>query len=332
MSATKSCPFCAEEIRAEALKCKHCNSMLDGSAPLTRNVAPQPQPIRIEVKSQHGTVMRTVRNITAVLTLMITASIVGTCFVCADAVHEVDHRDDPSSAPSSAMPDSIIGVTAGELSAAYERNEAAADQKYRGRLLSVTGTVQRVSKTFDDHPVVELWTDNEFMPVRCSFSRDASDPAGLAPGQRVILRGRGDRYVIGANLRACELDSGAGATCQVPNPTEVNHAVFGVCADQSSCTGAFYRGFCVGASNIVCCVSDDQLTPPPAAVAPAASAPIQTKTVQKKSARPTPPAPPTPPVHDVDIPDCADVMLDSTPECRKKFCAAHADVAGCQLE
>jgi hypothetical protein len=44
----KSCPFCAEDIRTEAVKCKHCGEFLDNQKPLVGSTPP-PLPKRNEL-------------------------------------------------------------------------------------------------------------------------------------------------------------------------------------------------------------------------------------------------------------------------------------------
>src|SRR5262249_51198809 len=107
------------------------------------------------------------------------------------------------SAVTEASNSEVVDVTADDLHAAYKRNEVAADEKYRGKVLDVTGAVQRIRKDIRDVPYVELWTSNEFEPVWAYFQ----DPAGLSTlsaGRHITARCVGGNVAIGSPmLRGC---------------------------------------------------------------------------------------------------------------------------------
>jgi len=86
-----------------------------------------------------------------------------------------------------------IAVSAERLLADYKTNEIAADEKYKGHLLEITGTVETIGKDVLDNMYVSLKSGQEFdfRSVQCYFGqRFAARAASLQPGQRITIRGR----------------------------------------------------------------------------------------------------------------------------------------------
>ncbi|HEY4090057.1 MAG TPA: hypothetical protein VGN46_00975 [Luteibacter sp.] len=92
-----------------------------------------------------------------------------------------DHGDGNTSAPKP-----IYATTANRLAAEYERNEVAADDAMKGKVVRVSGTIQAIDKDFMDNVVVNLATSNEFMPARMQMvDAEKSAAAHLSKGQTI---------------------------------------------------------------------------------------------------------------------------------------------------
>lgn len=105
-------------------------------------------------------------------------------------------------AESIADEDPEFRISAVQLFAEYEANEAAANEKYKGKVIVVTGVISKIYRGILYTPYVELAAG-----IRCNFS-DMEDPVllSLSEGQTISMKGQGDRLLFGVELRGCTVE------------------------------------------------------------------------------------------------------------------------------
>lgn len=94
-------------------------------------------------------------------------------------------------------------VSAVELQNQYSDNNVAADTKYKGQVLEVSGEVvdRKNSVVFYE---VRLKTGAATLPISCQFNSEETPQAqSLSPGQKVTIRGLCEGQVVGLTLRHC---------------------------------------------------------------------------------------------------------------------------------
>jgi hypothetical protein len=114
----------------------------------------------------------------------------------------------PAAAPAQAAPE-VLQVEAGQILEDFKGNEAAADAKYKGKILQVTGYVDKVDTEFLDKDQYVVQVDNgdkyTFLHVNCN-DVPAARAATIAPESAITVRGTfQDGGDLGVELKACEV-------------------------------------------------------------------------------------------------------------------------------
>jgi hypothetical protein len=81
-------------------------------------------------------------------------------------------------------------LSANQLYNEYSSNEVAADSKYKGKVVIVTGTIQDIGKDIMDDAYIVIGGGGFLDGVQCTFTKgEQSSVARLSKGQQVRVKG-----------------------------------------------------------------------------------------------------------------------------------------------
>jgi hypothetical protein len=94
-----------------------------------------------------------------------------------------------SSPATPPVPKEVVKISAGQLFAAYEDNEVATDERLKGKIVEVSGTVQAIDKDAFDNILINLKTSNQFMPAHMKMDDGEKAKAiALKKGAKVAIQ------------------------------------------------------------------------------------------------------------------------------------------------
>ena len=96
----------------------------------------------------------------------------------------------------------VLTVNSKNLYNDYNNNEIAADDKYKGKIIQVKGTIRDIGNDIMDEAYVTLIGDEFFGDVQCFFS-DKSYLIDVKKGQNINVVGYCDGLFINVIMKNC---------------------------------------------------------------------------------------------------------------------------------
>ena len=127
-------------------------------------------------------------------------SIIFFVIIAFGSLEEFESLDDEPKITADTKPNLI--VSARKLYKEYNANEIAADEKYKGKIIQVTGIIRDIGNDIMDNAYITLIGDQYFGDIQCYF-REKSIVAGLSKGNRIIVMGSCSGLMMNVHLNNC---------------------------------------------------------------------------------------------------------------------------------
>lgn len=106
-------------------------------------------------------------------------------------------------------PEPVFTLTAIQMASEYKENEVAADAKYKGKLVQLSGTVDTIGKDIADTPFIAFETENQYEiinRIQCMFKTgDTKALSAVSKGQKITLRGTVSGALGNIIVKNCEI-------------------------------------------------------------------------------------------------------------------------------
>ena len=116
------------------------------------------------------------------------------------SLEDFESLDESTKITSDTKP--FLKVSAVKLYNDYNANEIAADEKYKGQIIQVTGIIRDIGNDIMDNAYVTLIGDQYFGDIQCYFN-EKSIVAGLSKGKKITVVGNCSGLMINVQVNNC---------------------------------------------------------------------------------------------------------------------------------
>ncbi len=125
-------------------------------------------------------------------------SIISILFFLLIAIASLEDDAPPISSDTTAE----VSVNSKKLFSDYSNNEIAADDRYKGKIIQVSGTIRDIGNDLMDEAYITLIGDEFFGDIQCFFP-DKSNLVNVKKGQKVSVVGYCDGLFMNVILQNC---------------------------------------------------------------------------------------------------------------------------------